>query len=101
MQIEKSVRESAFEVKLKDRMTFSDHAPFRALLDDVVNARAKACVFDLSGLTAIDSAGLGMLAIALDMSKKRGWQMTIRSPRGQVKSLLELSKFDKLLTIEA
>ena len=100
MQIEKSVKDTVFEARLKDRMTFSDHAPFRALLEDITNAKAKKCVFDLSGLTSIDSAALGMFAIALDQGKKHGWTVALRSPQGQVRSLLELAKFDKLLAIE-
>ena len=101
MQIAKAMNGAAFEVKLSERMTFSDNGSFRSLLDDIVKAGAKKCVFDLSGLASIDSAGLGMFVIALDQGKKQGWTLALRSPKGQVKTLLELAKFDKLLTIEA
>ena len=101
MQFEKTLKDAALEVRLKERMTFSDNGTFRTLLDDIVKAGAKKCVFDLSGLESIDSAGLGMFVIALDQGKKHGWTLALRSPKGQVKSLLELAKFSKLVTIEA
>jgi anti-anti-sigma factor len=90
-----------FEAKLTERMAFSDHGAFRSLLQAIANAGAKTCMLDLSGLVAIDSAGLGMFMIARDEARKGGWSLTVRCPAGRVRSLLELSKFDKLITIEA
>ncbi len=100
MRIETRMNGTTFEAKLGDRMVFSDSGAFRSLLQQVEGAKANACVLDLSGLASIDSAGLGMFMIALDAAKKGGWSLRLRSPRGQVKSLLELGKFDQLLAIE-
>jgi HptB-dependent secretion and biofilm anti anti-sigma factor len=89
-----------FTAAIVDRMTFADHANFRTLLDQVNKAKVQKCVFDLSRLAAVDSAGLGMFMIALNEGKKNGWSLTIKAPQGQVFKLMELAKFDKLLTIE-
>jgi HptB-dependent secretion and biofilm anti anti-sigma factor len=48
----------------------------------------------------VDSAGLGMFIIAAETAKKAGLSLTLRSPSGHVRKLIELSKMDKLLSIE-
>lgn len=101
MRIESRMSGTTCEVRFGDRMTFSDHTAFRALLKEITKSGAKACVFDLHDLQAIDSAGLGMFMIALDEAKKSGWTLRLKSPQGPVKSLLELGRFDKLMSIEA
>jgi anti-anti-sigma factor len=100
MRVETSVNAGVFEAKLIDQMMFSDHRAFRALLKEISQSGAKKCVFNLSGLTSIDSSGLGMFMVALDEAKKGRWTLTIKSPQGHVRSLLVLSRFDKLLNIE-
>lgn len=101
MRIETAMNGTVFEAKLSDRMAFSDLGAFRSLVKEVTKAGAKQCVFDLSWLVSIDSAGLGMFMIALDEARRGGWSMTLRFPQEQVKSMLRLVKFDKLLVIEA
>jgi anti-anti-sigma factor len=101
MRVETKTEGSHFEAKLGDRMGYSDHGAFRSLLQEIGKAAPKTCRLDLSGLESIDSAGLGMFMIARDEARKDGWSLTIRCPKGQVRSLLELCNFDKLITIEA
>jgi len=101
MQIKTNITGGQFEARLSDRMTFSDHGAFRTLLNDIAKAGTKSCVIDLSGLASIDSAGLGMFVVARDQANKNGWSLKIRCPPGQVRTLFELAKFDKLIMIEA
>ncbi len=101
MHVETTTDGSAICLRLSDKLTFADHAAFRDLLRKVENSGARSCVFDLSGLSSIDSAGLGMFMIAKDAAQKQGWTLIIRKPAGHVKALFELGRFDKLLTIES
>jgi anti-anti-sigma regulatory factor len=41
-----------------------------------------------------------MFIIAKDAAQKQGWSLSISKPQGHVKSIFELGRFDKLLTIE-
>jgi len=100
MNAEHHINGDVFRAAIKDQLTFSDHAAFRSLLDEVNKSGAHKCVFDLSKLAAVDSAGLGMFSIAQQESKKAGWSLTLRAPQGRVLALMTLAKFDKLLTIE-
>jgi len=101
MQVEKRTNDTSLEIKFSGNLSFSDHSAFRSLLSDVSRDGVRSCVFDLSGLTSIDSAGLGMFMIARDEAAKNGWKLTIKSPKGRVKSLFDIARFDKLLAIEA
>jgi len=101
MHSESQLNGDVFKAAIKDRLTFSDHAEFRKLLDQVNKSGAHKCVFDLSKLAAVDSAGLGMFIIALQESKKSGWSLTLRAPQERVLALMTLAKFDKMLTIES
>jgi anti-anti-sigma factor len=101
MRVETTINAGVFEAKLIDQMLFSDHRAFRSLLREISQSGAKKCIFNLSGLTSIDSSGLGMFMIALDEARKSHWTLTIKSPQGHVRSLLVLGRFDKLLNIEA
>ena len=48
----------------------------------------------------IDSAGLGMLLLARDEGKRKNLDVCLRRPRGQVKRMLEVARFDTMFTIE-
>ena len=100
MQVTSSVNSSTFEAHLSDRLSFADNGAFRKLIDEMLNSKARHWVFDLSGLTSVDSAGLGMFIIAMETAKKAGLSLVLRSPTGHVKNLIELSKMDKLISVE-
>lgn len=87
-------------IKLSGELAFNDHGIFRDILKQISSSGCKYCVMDVGDLTSIDSAGLGMLMIAFDASVKENWKFTIAHPKGQVKRLLEITDFAKVITIE-
>ncbi len=99
MRTETRTDDDAMTIRLRDRFSFGDHAVFRAVLASIADAAPKRCIFDLSDLVSVDSAALGMLMIAHEAATKDGWELAIRSPQPQVRKLLELTCFDKILTI--
>jgi anti-anti-sigma factor len=100
MDIQTTSSGDEFIATLSGRLMFSDNPAFRILLDGAQASGAKRCIFDVSALNSVDSAGLGMFVIAADTAKKHGWSLVLRGPGGQVKQLLTLARFDKLLTIQ-
>jgi anti-anti-sigma factor len=89
-----------FEAALGDSLTSADLNAFRDLLAEMKKSKCKVMLLDLSNLNWIDSAGLGMLLLAKETSEKAGLDFVVRSPKGDVKSLLELGRFDKIFNIE-
>ncbi|MDR3494347.1 MAG: STAS domain-containing protein [Ancalomicrobiaceae bacterium] len=99
MDIRTTTDGSTFQAHMSGRLSFSDHQAFRVLMQDIEKSKAKACVFDLSQLTSVDSSGLGMFIIAAEAAKSGNWHLTLKGATGQVNQLLYLAKFDKLLTL--
>ena len=101
MRLETCLSDNRFEAGLSDKLTSSDLSNFRALLSQIRQSACKAIVLDLSNLNWIDSAGLGMLILAKELAEKEEMDLVLRSPKGHVKSLLELGRFEKIFNIEA
>ncbi|WP_417782224.1 STAS domain-containing protein [Terasakiella pusilla] len=100
--MEYSIRgdETTKELYLQGRLTFSDNVVFRKIVDDLKEYGGSKCVFDLSGLEFIDSAGLGMLMLLRDATVGRPFTISIRKADGQVRRMLEIAKFDALIPFE-
>ncbi|MFD1697272.1 STAS domain-containing protein [Roseibium aestuarii] len=88
-----------FTAWLSGQLKYQDNGAFRQLIEQINAAQVRNCVFDLSELSSIDSAGLGMLVIASDNSENHGWKIEVRNVRGQVRKILDLSRFDKIMTV--
>lgn len=100
MRLETYKSNDRFEAELSDKLTSSDLSQFRELLSQIKKSSSKVIVLDLENLDWIDSAGLGMLILAKELAEKEELELVLRSPKGHVKSLLELGRFEKIFTIE-
>jgi anti-anti-sigma factor len=100
MKLETHSYKDRFEAGLSDSLTSADLTSFRELLSQMKQSKCKLMVLDLSKLDWIDSAGLGMLILAKESAEKADLELVLRSPRGHVKSLLELGRFEKIFNIE-
>ncbi|MBE7637718.1 STAS domain-containing protein [Sneathiella sp. P13V-1] len=94
-----STTNGGLTIALSERLTFEDHDAFREILNSIKSTDQNQCALDLSQLKAVDSAGLGMLMIAFETAEKNNIKFALVSPNGQVKRLLEISEFDKVMTI--
>ncbi len=88
------------EFDMRGRLTFADYSSFREITNMVTDNNSKCCLFDLSELEFIDSAGLGMLLIARDKLKSVNGNVILKGAQGQVKKMLDLGRFDSLFNIE-
>ncbi len=94
-----STADGCLTIALSEKLTFEDHNDFRELLKLINNNDHRSCTIDLKDLDTIDSAGLGMLMIAFETAEKAGTKFELAKPQGQVEKLLEISEFDKVMTI--
>ncbi|ESQ77646.1 STAS domain-containing protein [Asticcacaulis sp. AC402] len=99
MRIDLTQTDVHLVARLSGRMTFADHGLFRKMLDGIRSDGVKSCVFDLAGLDAIDSSGLGMLMLAIEDARKGGWSLTVANAVGPVRQLLQLSRLDQMLKV--
>ena len=101
MRLETYKSNNKFEAEISDKLTSSDLSSFRELLSEIKQSACKVIVLDLNNLDWIDSAGLGMLILAKELAEKEEMELVLRSPKGHVKSLLELGRFEKIFNIQA
>jgi len=94
------VDRNAALISMSGEFTFTDHVPFKQMMDEMFAIKGNAVVLDLSKLDFIDSAGLGMLLLARDEAKKNHRELILRQPSGQVKRMFGVTKFHTLFTVE-
>ena len=89
------------EVALSGRFTLVDNEKFREILKELKGGSIRSSVIDLSRVEYMDSAGLGMLILLKDASEEKGFKVSLRSPQGQVRKILEISRFDEEIPIDS
>ena len=78
-------------VTLAGPLTFAGHRLLRGLLDELAGiAEARPVVFDLGGVSEVDSAGLGLLLIARDALLGG---LSLAAPSAPVERVLALTGF--------
>jgi HptB-dependent secretion and biofilm anti anti-sigma factor len=88
------------ELSLKGKFTFADNKAFSEVLDDVANNNYKHFTINLDGVEFIDSAALGILLLARDKCVKTATNLLLKNPKGQVKQMFDISRFNDLFQIE-
>ena len=60
---------------------------------------ARKLVLDFSGVTYIDSAGIGVLAFLIGLMEEAGGKMVMATGPGQVTQLMKLTRIEKVINI--
>jgi anti-anti-sigma factor len=68
-------------------------------LDEIVNDNNISVVFDLAGVSFIDSAGIGTVVRSLTKLKKLGGALRLSGVNGMVAGVLKLTRIDRNLDI--
>jgi anti-sigma B factor antagonist len=75
------------------------------LVPQLVDAGARTLVFDLSGVTRIDSTGIGRFIDTYGRLKKTGGEMRLAGVEGAVRETFRLTRLDRVFsfypTVEA
>jgi len=100
MKVRTFTHDGSFEVALSGRLTSADLVTFRELLSQIKESKCNLILIDLRDLDWIDSAGLGMLLLARENAAKSNMELVLRAPQGNVKSLLQLGRFETLFNVQ-
>lgn len=84
---------------LRGSLKFSDNSSLRSIIEEMKTSGAGSVTVDLAGLESIDSAGLGMLLLVNDAAKDNGQSLTVAGAQGQVRKMLDISKFGDLINL--
>jgi anti-sigma B factor antagonist len=68
-------------------------------LAEVLHESAKKIIFDLTGVTMLDSTGVGILVVSQAKIKKEGGELRIAGASGVVSEILQMTSVDKLVHV--
>ena len=66
-------------------------------LSEMIAERVKKIIFDLSGITMLDSTGIGILVVCQGKIAKSGGKLNIACASGLVVDILKVTSVDKIL----
>lgn len=70
-------------------------------LGNVAHGRDQHVVFDLSGVTHIDSAAIGTIVTCFSRVKKSGGTLSLAGAKGMVEGTIKLTQVDKVIKLYA
>lgn len=87
-------------VKVNGEFDIMTAEEFKRTVDVFLDGRhARSLLVDLSGVTFIDSSGLGAILGRYKKVEQQKGKMVIACPKAQVKKILEVSGIDKVVRI--
>jgi anti-anti-sigma factor len=88
-------------VHCQGRIVYRDEAAALSRVVGEVMPHARKLVLDLSGVSSIDSAGIGELALLHTWAQKENADFKVAGPNMLVRSLLGLTNLDSVLDIHS
>lgn len=73
----------------------------RSVLEAQVSDGTRTLVFDLSGLSFVDSSGLRVIIAAHHEMAARGGRLVLRSPSDMTRRILEITRLSDHVAVEA
>lgn len=81
-------------VHLAGALEFDSHPEFKEVISAISQSGECRICFDLSGLTNLDAAGIGMLFLAQERSQKVSKNIHMSGAKGRVAEVLSLVNID-------
>ena len=99
LSLEQRNRGGVMIVHCQGRIVYRDEAAAFSRLVAEVLPHASNLVLDLSGVTSMDSAGIGELALLHSRAQERNVSLKCAGPTRLVRNLLDLTNLDSVLEI--
>ena len=97
MHVAERLQHDALILMISGRVTFYSRKVFQALVKTAKYSGAKHVVFNMEGVTFLDSTALGGLALAYLDFQESGIAMSLVSPQCDVGTIFESSEFHNLI----
>ncbi|MGB7590575.1 MAG: STAS domain-containing protein [Terriglobia bacterium] len=69
------------------------------VVDDLIRQHETRVIFDLSGVSFIDSSGIGTIVRSLTRLKKLGGTLRLTGVKGMVEGVFKLTQIDRIIEI--
>jgi len=87
-------------LRMRGKFTHRDYGDFLAVIESMATLAPASFAFDMEELDFIDSGGIGMLLMALDVARRHAIPLIIRKAKGQAKSVIENAHLGELFTLD-
>ena len=74
-------------------------AEFEHNIKQLITEGTRKIILDLTGLTYIDSAGLGMVAACAGVIFKAGGKLVVVSPGGRITQMFEITRLNRVIEL--
>ena len=101
LSLETRNRGDVIVVHCQGRIVYRDEAAALSRLVEEVVQHARKLVLDLSGVSSMDSAGLGELALLQTRAQDRNVSLKCAGPNPFVRNLLDLTNLNSVLEIHS
>ena len=99
MDYTKIIENDVCKVNISGKFTFTDHLEFKKILSIFEQENIAFLEVNLSEVTFVDSAALGLLLLVRDESEKHSVKLTVFKPQGQVQKMFKISRFYELFNV--
>ena len=99
MYITKRVVDQVVILSLSGKFVFDSRKVFPQALREAKKNFPQKIVLNLEGLTYLDSAGLGLLALSFEQAKLENIALCLVNPVGAVRSILDLTQLPKIMPV--
>jgi anti-sigma B factor antagonist len=87
-------------IELKGKLALGRESQrIEGLVDELVRTSRVRAIFDMTGVDYIDSAGIGLLALASGKLKAAGGKLVVVSPGGRVLQMLKMTQMDAIVAV--
>lgn len=95
------VKDGALEIKLSGEIDHHSAVAVRSDIDELIFlTRPQKTVLDLSGISFMDSSGLGLIMGRYSLMKELGGKLSLKAPTVAVMKILSLAGMDRVIKIE-
>lgn len=87
-------------LELKGRIILGNNSRDVELkLGELLHDHARKIIFDVKGVTMLDSTGIGILVVCQGKINKEGGSLRIAGANGSVEDTMKVTNVDKILTL--
>jgi len=98
----KHVEPDIVVLELAGRITMGrDCKHLEWMTENLVKENRKKVIFDLSGVTQVDSTGIGILVMSAAQLKSAGGELRVAGANGHVGDVFKMTNVDKVIGLHA
>ena len=98
--VEREMAPDITVVELTGRLALGRESQrIESLVEELSKKPSRKVIFDLTGVDYIDSAGIGMVALASGKLKESGGTLALVAPEGRVLQLLNLTQMGMIVKV--